>query len=214
MQYSIELGSLKKDIGVCTLPNFLKDGTAQTDTWIKNVSNKLVQTFLQPRSESAVQTELLKPSISKISQMVQVNSLLQSRPKENANTQTEPPIIAEFLPNQRPVLKPPTKQVSRMIQVDTVLQNVIKENTGTQTESTPVKLPERLQVTESPRKSIAVGDGAVNDVVCDRCLKKRTRNVSCGTDNARQLAGVNVATQCYVTCEVIQLALFNIDYLH
>ena len=193
---------------MCTLPSFFKDEIAQTDTWIKNVSNKLIQTILQPQSESAVQTEPSKPLPTKMSQMVQVNSLVQSQPKANANTQTEPLPAAVLLPNHLQALKSPPQQMSQMVQVNTVLQNVIKENAETQTESVPVKLPKPARVTESPRKSIAVGDGAINDVICDRCHKKRTRHVSCGTDNNRQSAGVNVATQCYVTCEV-NLVYFN-----
>lgn len=193
---------MKKDIGVCTLPNFLKDEAAQTDAWIKNVSNKFIQTLLQPRSESAAQTDPPKPFPSQISKMVQVNSPIQSRPKENATVQTEPSLATVLLPNDLPGRKPPPQQMSQMVQVNTVLQNVMKENAETQTESVSVKLPERLQVTESQRKSVAVGDGVINDVICDKCLKKRTRHVSCGTDHIRQPAGVNVATQCYVTCEV------------
>jgi len=191
--------TLKKDVGVCTPSILLKDETVQTETWIKNVSNQLIQTVLQPRCESGVQTEPSKPFPEQMSQMVQVNStIIESQPKENVNTQTEPSSASVLLP------KPLPQQKSEMVQVNMVLDSIIKENIETQTEPelmlAPIKCPDVLKT------SIAVGDGAIDDVMCEKCLKKRTRHVSCGTDHLRQLPGVNVATQCYVGCEVSSIS--------
>ena len=197
--YNVALGTLKKDVGVCTPSILLKDETVQTETWIKNVSNQLIQTVLQPRCESGVQTEPSKPFPEQMSQMVQVNStIIESQPKENVNTQTEPSSASVLLP------KPLPQQKSEMVQVNMVLDSIIKENIETQTEPelmlAPIKCPDVLKT------SIAVGDGAIDDVMCEKCLKKRTRHVSCGTDHLRQLPGVNVATQCYVGCEVSSIS--------
>nr|CAG4634617.1 EOG090X014D [Alona affinis] len=55
---------------------------------------------------------------------------------------------------------------------------------------------------QQSRKSIAVGDGAINDILCERCTNKRTRHAAVGTDPIRPLSGVSVATQSYeTTCQ-------------
>lgn len=242
-------GSLKKDMGVGTFSNTLRDGVSQTETWIKNVSSKMIQTLLQPLAETGTQTVMDANANRMIthqqSQLVQVNIPMVQElvPRGNAETQTDQDVTApippptsyrpivfsrhaqtdrepkvhipapapkpivlhrqvqtdretppRIVPPQSPTLRKPLVS-SRQVQTDSSLLVEAKQ------EITPVQQIERQQ----QRKSIAIGDGAVNDVLCDRCMNKRTRHVSCGTDLVRPASGVNVATQSYATCQVCNL---------
>ena len=100
-------------------------------------------------------------------------------------------------PSQSPTFRKPNV-FHRQVQTESSLLSAAKQEIPT---------IDRLQ----QRKSIAIGDGAVNDVLCDRCIHIRTRlrHVSCGTtDLVRPASGVNVATQSYATCQVNNPAIF------
>ena len=250
---------LKKEMGVGTFSNTLKDGVSQTENWIKSVSSKMIQTFLQPLTESGTQTMMdanaNKLISAQVSKFVQVNMPIMQEmvPRGNAETQTDrdsqflhsspppppPPITYRPIvfhrhvqtereekvvqlfpppapkpivlhrqvqtdreqtprtvqPSQSPTLRRPNV-FHRQVQTESSLLNAAKQEIST---------VDRLQ----QRKSIAIGDGAVNDVLCDRCVNVRTRHVSCGTtDLARPASGINVATQSYAACQVCDSARF------
>lgn len=188
----------KRDVGVSVLSGraSLKDGAVQTEQWIKNVSSKLIQTLMRPLTDSGTQTPPPPPARpakpSQVShQTVQVDLMPKVLemviPKAHSGTQTLP--AEEVIPppmSYKPIV------FHRQSQTDTI-----------QVEEVAVK-PEKEQL-QQRRKSIGVGDGAVSDVLCERCTSKRTRHAAVGTDPIRPLSGVNVATQSYeTTCQVIQ----------
>lgn len=246
-------------MGVGTFSNTLKDGVSQTENWIKSVSSKMIQTFLQPLTESGTQTAMTdananKLTIAQTSQLVQVNmTMLQEMvPRGNAQTQTDgdpnPKVVQPLPPptTYRPIVfhrqvqtdqevkavpscPPPTPKplvLHRQVQTDRepiprfipptspTLRKPIVSNRQVQTESSLLIVPKQESQSvatvdrKQQRKSIAIGDGAINDVLCDRCVNRRTRHVSCGTDLARPASGVNVATQSYATCQVCLFFFF------
>ncbi len=242
------VGPLKKDMGVGTFSNTLKDGVSQTENWIKSMSSKMIQTFFQPLTESGTQTitdaNANKLISAQVSQMVQVNipMVQEMVPRGNAETQTDqdpqvhplPPPPTSYRPivfhrhvqTEReakpiPSLPPPKPIVlHRQVQTDRehtpkpappqspTLRRPIVFNRQVQTESSLLveTKQENTTVPKQQRKSIAIGDGAINDILCDRCVNRRTRHVSCGTDLVRPASGVNVATQSYATCQVCNSA--------
>lgn len=235
-------------MGVGTLASNLKDGVSQTENWIKNVSSKMIQTFLQPRTESGTQTMMdanaNQVKIFKVSQTVQVNlpPAQEMVARGDANTQTDRDTsqVMALPTTYRPIVfhrhaqtdveekvahvcPPPIPRplvLHRQIQTDRevipnipqvsvspILRKPIVCNRQVQTEANYVEVKkenptEQNIERQAHRKSIAIGDGAVNDVLCDRCVHKRTRHASCGTDPVRPASGVNVATQSYTTCRV------------
>ena len=243
------LGSLKKDMGVGTFSNTLKDGVSQTENWIKSMSSKMIQTFLQPLTESGTQTitdaNANKLNSTQVSQMVQVNLIPMVQemvPRGNAETQTDqepqvhptPPPPTSYRPivfhrhvqterEAKPVPSLPLPKpivLHRQVQTDReqtpksaqpqspTLRRPIVFNRQVQTESILFETKQESSAVpkverQQQRKSIAIGDGAINDILCDRCVNKRTRHASCGTDLVRPASGVNVATQSYATCQVL-----------
>lgn len=166
----------------------------------------MIQTLLQPLTETGTQTTTMethkattKVAPKQASQMVQVNLpvMLELVPHGHIGTQTD----CEAVPRATPPLPPPPKTYrpivfSRQVQTEFTLMADIEE------EPKPIS-SQPDQSDQQRRKSIAVGDGAVNDILCDRCINRRTRHVSCATDLVRPCAGVNVATQSYAACQVI-----------
>lgn len=234
-------------MGVGTLSSTLKDGVSQTENWIKSVSSKMIQTFLQPLTESGTQTmtdaNANKLIPAKISQFVQVSMPMAQEmvPRGNAETQTDrdlqvfhpPPITYRPIVFHRHVQTQGEEKVVPSFPLPAPKPIVLHRQV--QTDREPI--PRTIQPSQSPtlrrpnvfhrqvqtdssllvatkqegftidrhqqRKSIAIGDGAINDVICDRCLNLRTRHVSCGTtDLIRPASGVNVATQSYSVCQV------------
>ncbi|XP_032793772.2 KN motif and ankyrin repeat domain-containing protein 3 isoform X2 [Daphnia magna] len=239
-------GPLKKEMGVGTLSSTLKDGVSQTENWIKSVSSKMIQTFLQPLTESGTQTmtdaNANKLIPAKISQFVQVSMPMAQEmvPRGNAETQTDrdlqvfhpPPITYRPIVFHRhvqtqgeekvvPSFPPPAPKpivLHRQVQTDRepIPRTIQPSQSPTlrrpnvfhrqvQTDSSLLVATKQEGFTidrHQQRKSIAIGDGAINDVICDRCLNLRTRHVSCGTtDLIRPASGVNVATQSYSVCQ-------------
>jgi hypothetical protein len=239
-------------MGVGTFTNTLRDGVCQTENWIKSVSSKMIQTFLQPLTESGTQTVMdanaNKLILAQVSQSVQVNMPMMQEmvPRGNAETQTDrdspvlhssppPPITYRPIVFHRHVQTEREEKVVQPLPPPAPKPIVLHRQVQTDREQTP----RAVQPSQSPtfrrpnvfhrqvqtessllsaskqeistidrlqqRKSIAIGDGAVNDVLCDRCVNIRTRlrHVSCGTtDLVRPASGVNVATQSYTTCQV------------
>lgn len=248
------LGTLKKDMGVGTFSRNLRDGVSQTENWIRSVSSKMIQTILQPQTDSGTQTMMdanaNKVAAPQVSQLVQVNlPLLQTNVcRDNAETQTErgtsptiaPPSTYRPIVFHRhvqtdvevkvthlcPPLPPRPLVLHRQIQTDREVVSNISQNPPSPVLRKPIVIHRQVQTEsklfigpkeENPvaqkldrqthRKSIAIGDGAVNDVLCDRCINKRTRHASCGTDPVRPMSGVNVATQSYTTCQVSTISI-------
>lgn len=247
-------GTVKKDVAVSTLGVTLRDSVSQTESWLKSVSTKMIQTFMQSRTDSETQTNEVAcgnvPNagcVQQTSQTVQVNIPIEIEmvPKGNAETQTE----SETRPSeQKPTTSPRPMVFHRLIQTDKDLSFngqppnpppraiVLHRSVQTDRDSSkanpstppsprkPVVLHRQIQTDSSllsgdkqaslslqnllsdakqtVRKSIAIGDGAISDILCDRCTNRRTRHVSCGTDLVRPTTGVNVATQSYAPCEV------------
>lgn len=210
----------KRDFGVSTVASTLRDGAVQTEQWIKqgvkSVSSKLIQTLRQPLLDSGTQTpppvapkkaeqfcQTIQVDLPKAVEMVPIASKGNGL---NACTQTQP---AEVVPTT-----PCT--VTTAVAVQTYQPMVFHRQMQTEPPSasivapiapstTSVPSPDKTKEEQLRRKSIAVGDGAINDVLCERCVSRRTRHVSCGTDLIRPLSGVSVATQSYDTpCQVGQ----------
>lgn len=207
----------------------------------------MIQTFLQPLTESGTQTmtdaNANKLIPAKISQFVQVSMPMAQEmvPRGNAETQTDrdlqvfhpPPITYRPIVFHRhvqtqgeekvvPSFPPPAPKpivLHRQVQTDRepIPRTIQPSQSPTlrrpnvfhrqvQTDSSLLVATKQEGFTidrHQQRKSIAIGDGAINDVICDRCLNLRTRHVSCGTtDLIRPASGVNVATQSYSVCQV------------
>lgn len=252
----LTVGPLKKEMGVGTLSSTLKDGVSQTENWIKSVSSKMIQTFLQPLTESGTQTmtdaNANKLIAAKISQFVQVSmrTAQEMVPRGNVETQTDrdlqvlhpPPITYRPIVFHRHVqtegeekvvqsFPPPAPKpivLHRQVQTDHEQSSITLQSSQSPTLRRPNVFHRQIQTDSSllvatkqegstvdrhpQRKSIAIGDGAVNDVLCDRCLNLRTRHVSCGTtDLIRPTSGVNVATQSYAVCQVSNPIYFQVN---
>lgn len=184
-------GLPKKDASVCTIPSALKDGVSQTEHWLKGVSSKMIQTLLQSLTDSSTQTTTCVGH----DQTVQVEMVPTTRQVETEALSPPPPPTS-----YRPIVfhrqvqtEPEPALLHRQIQTDK--EAVLSRQVQTE--------PGLLRLEETVRKSIAVGDGAINDVLCERCTLRRTRHVSCGTDFVRPAVVVNVATQSYTPyCQV------------
>lgn len=192
-EFSICVASIKKDALIS-----LRDGAVQTENWIKSVSSKMIQTLLQPLTETSTQTvnaitESVKTKTITKEAAHQVNLpvVLELVPRDHIGTQTDREATTRAVPPPPPKTYRPIV-FSRQVQTESnLLQDEVK----------PIIL-QAGQSDQQKRKSIAVGDGAVNDVLCDRCVNRRTRHVSCATDLLRPSVGVNVATQSYTACQV------------
>ena len=242
------MASSKRDVGVGTLASKLKDEIVQTEKWIQNVSNKLIQTlaFVRPTTvESSIQTDRDAASandqrpavVQQVSQIIQVNMdpPMYVVNRDHIETQTDYEISSPNMDALPVIIKSdvhsqtdaPVVQPKHSIQVQTCdlqpqphQQHHHQKTQQVQTDDVvPVKRlevqvqtvdsvsMERTYICTSSRKSIAVGEGAVNDVLCDQCRSKRSRSVACSTQVVRQMAGVNVATQCFAPCMVSRLDL-------
>ena len=186
----------------------LRDGAVQTENWIKSVSSKMIQTLLQPLTETGTQTTVMethKATSKQASQMVQVNLpvVLELVPRGHIGTQTDREAVPRATTPPPP--PPPPPKTYRPIVFSRQVQTEFTPMADSEEEQKPIS-SQPDQSDQQRRKSIAVGDGAVNDVLCDRCINRRTRHVSCATDLVRPSAGVNVATQSYTACQVISFS--------
>ncbi len=201
-----------------TVSTTLRDGAVQTEQWIKqgvkSVSSKFIQTLLHPLVDSTTQTPppVAPKKQEQLSRTVQVDlapkavemiPIISRKSDQNAGTQTLPvkelQLVAAAVQTYQPMV------FHRHMQTEaTQSPSVIPVPSGVE-----VAIQVTDQTTEEDqhkrRKSIAVGDGAVNDVLCERCIGRRTRHVACGTDLVRPHSGVSVATQSYDTICVVSL---------
>ena len=211
----------KRDVGVGTLTSKLKDEIVQTEKWIQNVSNKLIQTLWQPKTESAIQTDPLRLEHVDVVRSNVHTQTINAEPSDyvpvptndaqsqtpaqvtcNVNVQTIA-ISAERKYVQTDPVIPERKQHTHSQTDQPVCER--KHNIYVQTDNSlmaSAPVVEKRYSGVPARKSIAIGDGAINDVLCDNCRSKRTRHVACSTDSVRPSSGVNVATQCFSPCMV------------
>ena len=132
--------------------------------------------------ESANQTDLaaeLSDGETQTHQFATMEACIQTQPSEQSSRQCQ--------------TDPEPQRADARIQTDPNVPSSKRE-----VQSAPA-LPQLLLQRRPLKKSIAVGDGAVGDLLCDRCANRRTRHVACSTDVIRHI-GVHVSTQCLTPC--------------